>query len=60
MDKYFVKIKLGRDPTSEKSDLYKFKMDLFDNGNPEEFLLFIRSLNMTIETSGMIKSGANI
>ena len=33
-DKDSVKIKLRRDPTSEKSDLYKFKMDLFNNGNP--------------------------
>ena len=36
-----VKIKLRRDPTSEKSDLYEFKMDLFDNGDLEEFLFFV-------------------
>ena len=29
-----VKIKLGRDSMSEKSYLYKFKMALFDNGDP--------------------------
>ena len=40
-DKYFVKIKLCRDLTSEKSDLYEFKMALFNNGKPEEFLLYI-------------------
>ena len=28
---YFVKIKLCRDPTSEKLDIYEFKMDLFEN-----------------------------
>ena len=39
-DNYFVKLKLHRTPTSEKSDLYEFKMDFFDNGDPEEFLLF--------------------
>ena len=33
--KYFVKNKLCRDPTSEKSDLYEFKIALFDNGDPE-------------------------
>ena len=30
--KYCVKIKLRRDNTSEKSDLYEFKMALFNNG----------------------------
>ena len=39
-DKYFVKIKLCRDTMSQKSDLYEFKMALFDNGEPDEFLLF--------------------
>ena len=34
-DKDFVKMKLLRDPTSAKSDLYLFKMALFDNGEPE-------------------------
>ena len=37
LDKYFVKIKLRRYPTSEKSDLYEFKMALFHNGDPEDF-----------------------
>ena len=31
-EKYCVKIKLRRDNTSEKSDLYEFKMALFNNG----------------------------
>ena len=54
----FVKIKLRRYPTSEKSDLYEFKMASFDNGNTEKFLLFIRNFNMTIEVSGTILAGA--
>ena len=33
-DKYYVKIKLSRDPTSKKSDLYTLKTTLFDNGEP--------------------------
>ena len=33
-DKYFVKIKLHRDPASEKSELYEFKIAMFDNGKP--------------------------
>ena len=32
-----VKIKLRRDTTLSKSDLYEFKMALFDNGNPQDF-----------------------
>ena len=59
-DKYFVKIKLRRDPTSEKPDPYEFKMALFDNGDAEEFLLLIWNFNMTLEASGRLKSGTNI
>ena len=36
-EKYFVKLKLRRDPASSTSDIYKFKMSLFGNGEPEEF-----------------------
>ena len=38
-EKYFVKLKLCRYPTSATSDLYDFKMDLFDNVDLEEFLI---------------------
>ena len=48
------------DPTSEKLDQFEFKMALFDNGKPEEFLLFIKNFNMTLEASGMLNSGAKI
>ena len=34
-EKDYVQIKFCSDPTSEKSDLYKFKMALFDNGSME-------------------------
>ena len=40
LDKYFVKIKLRRYLTSEKLDLYEFKMAVFDNGKSEELLFF--------------------
>ena len=46
LDKYCVKIKLLRDPTSEKSDINDFKMDLFDNFDPEGLLLFVRNLTL--------------
>ena len=51
---------MRRDPTSEKSDLYRLKMTLFDNGDPEEFLLFIKNFNMTIEASGMLVARVKI
>ena len=57
-DKYFVKLKLRRDPTSPSSDLYEFKMSLFEKGEPEEFLLLVRNFNMTLVESGMLEVGA--
>ena len=45
---------------SEKSELYEINMTFSDNGYPEEFLLFIWSFKMTLDMSGMIKSGAKI
>ena len=51
---------MRRDPTSENSDLYEFKMPLFDNGKPEGFLFFIWEFNMTLEASVMLKSGTKI
>ena len=43
-----VKNKLRRDPTSEKSDLYEFKMALFENGKTEE-LFFLWKFQMNIK-----------
>ena len=53
-DKYFVKIKLRREPMSTTSDRYEFKMSLFDNGNPEEILLFVHNFNTTLAASGTL------
>ena len=39
---------------SSKSDLYEFKMALFDNVDPEEFFLFIRNFNITLKVSGAL------
>ena len=36
-DKDFLKLKLRRYPTLSTSELYAFKMSLFENGKPEEF-----------------------
>ena len=38
-DKYCVKIKLHRYPTSQNLEIYEFKIAVFDNSKPEEFLL---------------------
>ena len=58
-DKDFVKLKLHRDTTSEKLDLYELKMALFNNGKTEEFLLFVRNFNMTLEASGNMYPAGN-
>ena len=54
----FVIIKLRRDPTSSTSYLYEFKIYFFDNGEPEEFLLFVHNSNMTLTASGTLEAGA--
>ena len=59
-DKYFMNLKLRRDPTSSTSDLYDFRMSLFDNGDLEEFFLLFCNFNTTLATSGMMDTGAKI
>ena len=46
--------------TSEKSEVYKFKMALFDNGESEEFLLFLRNFKTTIDASGTLTVNAEL
>ena len=60
LDKYFVKLKLRRDPTSSTLNLYEFKMSLIYNGKPEEFLFFVRNFNMTLAASGTLEAGAKV
>ena len=59
-EKYFVKLKLRRDPTSSTLDLYEFKISLFDNCVLVEFLLFVRNFNITLMASGTLGTGAKI
>ena len=40
--------------------MYEFKMALFKNGNPEEFLPFVKNLKMTNERSGMLAAKAKL
>ena len=35
-------------------------MALYDNGDPEEFLLFIQNFNMALKASKTLKAGVNI
>ena len=60
LDKYCVKIKFRRYPTSQKLDLYGFKMSLFDNLNTGEFLLFVSNFSMNLEASGNLVASTNI
>ena len=45
---------------SDTLEFYDFKIALFENGNPEEFLLFVKNFNMTIALSGTLATGAKI
>ena len=55
-----LKLKFCRDPTSSTPYLYEFNMDLFEHGNPEEFLLFICNFNMTLAVTGNLDMEAKI
>ena len=59
-DKDFVKLKRFRDPTYSTSDLYEFRMSLFEDGDPEDFLLFVCNSNTTLSEIGTLETGANI
>ena len=59
-DKDFSKLRLCRDPSSSTTDLYEFKMSLFDNGETEKFLLFVCNFNMTLAASGTLEAGAKV
>ena len=48
------------DPTLFTSDLYEFKMYLFENGDPEVFLLLVRNFNMNLAASGTLETGAKV
>ena len=50
-DKYCVEIKLHQDLTSQKLDLYEFKMALFDKGKAKEFFFLWAGLREPISCS---------
>ena len=51
---------MRRYPTSSTSEIYDFMMFLFDHGKPEEFLLFVRNLNITLESTGTQETNAQV
>ena len=53
-------MKLCKDPTSFKTDIYEFKMALFYNSKPEEFFMFVRNFQMTLKVSGALAASTNI
>ena len=58
LDGYYVKLKLCRYPTSSTSDLYEFRMYLFDHGKLEEFILFVRNFQMNLSAIGTLETEA--
>ena len=49
-----VKLNLRRDTTFSTSDLYEFRMSLFDHGEPEEFFLFVQNFQITLAATGTL------
>ena len=49
-------MKLRRYPTSEKLDLYEFKMSTFDDGKSQKFLLFAQRSKMMLNAPGTLSS----
>ena len=56
----YVKLKLCRDYMSSTSDIYEFGMSLFDYGEPEEFLLFMKNFQMTLAATGTFETEAKV
>ena len=59
-DKHIIKTKLRRDPTSSMPYFYEYIMSLFDNGNPEEFFLYVHNFKMNLVASGTLNVDAKI
>ena len=59
-DEYFVEIKFCRYTTFSTLELFDFILSLFDHGNPEEFILFVRNFNMILSETGMLEMDAKI
>ena len=58
LDGDYVKLKLCRDHMSSTSELYEFRMSLFDHGKPEEFILFVYDFKITLAATGTLEANA--
>ena len=45
---------------SEKSDMYEFKVAVFENGKQEEFLLFVHNFMITLDAPGTLVANTKI
>ena len=54
-----TQIKFSINPTLEESDMYGFKMSLFDSGDTKDFILFQHNCQMIIKAPGNITAGEN-
>ena len=56
----YVKLKMRRDHTFSTSDLYEFSMSLFDLGEPEELLLFVKNFQINFAATGMLETEVKV
>ena len=42
------------------SELYEFRMSLFDHSDPEEFLLFAQNFQITLASTGMLETETKV
>ena len=59
-EKYYIKIKLCRNPMLEACNMYELKMALFENEEPKYFLLFQWTYHMMFGEPGNITVGIKI
>ena len=55
-----MKLKLHRYPTSSTSNLYEFRMSLFYQSDPEEFISFVRNFQTTLAATGTLETEAKV
>ena len=53
-DSDYVKLKLHSNTASEISKTYEVKLELFENSEPEKFLLFICDFRKTLKSTGVM------
>ena len=56
----YAKIKLCRNPTSEKLDIYEFKLALFDNDDPKWLLFCVWGIKKMLEAPGMLAANVKL